>query len=1728
MDKAVENQMDKAAHWYLHVDLDAFFASVEQLDNPEYRGKPVIVGGKPEDRRSVVSTASYEARVFGVHSAMPTFQAYKLCPQGIFVHGRMHRYAELSHQIMTIFRDYSPDVDQMSIDEAFIDLTGTEKLFGPPEETARAIKARVKEETGLTVSVGLATTKYLAKIASGLSKPDGFYHIKSGQEESFMLQLPLNKVWGLGPKSLELIRSKGFRSTRDLYEKDYDTLEFLFGKNMAGFLYNVVRGIEKESFTRESKSHSISAENTFPYDLTDIYTIETELLELAHGVFFRLLKEEGYSRTAFVKIRYEDFSTCTVQETLERNIITLDSYFEIIKRLFEKRYENGRGIRLLGVGFENIVKEEKPYQQDLFSDNRDEKKQAVEKAILGLSKKHPEIKVSKARTLKAILLVFLIGALPSQAKAEETGTVEAVEEAATSASLFDYEIDDKNHVEFTANGLWKADLESGVNFTFGNDTDFAASPIVPVFKQETDIAALLTLNQRWYFEAAFADEFTRNTLAFGYKGPNLVRSFRLANRGVTMAQGYSAEHFGYALRGGSNQAPGASLQLISPSEKLQADFLVRYDMTESKSALYYGMNKVNESSLNAASFAYGREFRFPEECGPLLYDISGVYVENENGSYKDARSRKYKKLSRDQYAVLAGEPAAPAPRLFLSAGAGGGLTATSEIPSILITFTSSSAVAELTAAAGSYTNPGSYLGKIQQELGCSGSYQLTDYSYELTTELDGSPALIIQNYEGFSPFLVADLYDFGTNKNADYLVIADKSEIPVTKYKAAQSEDLYTSLYENLFDKPQSSVKITNREKAQSPYPFASDYPEIYLGIKNEVPLSIRARSYSPVTEILISKKAAAGTVQVYKNGSLIPGAVFNENTGVVQLNTAVADTDEILVTWQEEADDFSSGAVAAAAGLKVNFLPGLNADFSLTARQPLTFEPEYARAGSQKNSFAAFTSGLSFEREGFTIKEKAAISLLNDNTTEGLSIYSWEKLYEEYEKEKSQNPDSKITKPEKASLVRFKSQDFSAYKKINLKLRFVKEAGSTFTGPLLLLLDTDTGSSAAGSEALYLFIKDIKDITGSSDTSDEVTSTIKIDTEEKKVFIDGSPLSSDCYELRLHKEVLPSRLTLECSGQSAGQSGGQKALIEELDFEEARTYATLRNYTALEYKKEGSLVEIGDFALIKDLQLSAESDQGSGNLLEPEPFVTSKAQAKATVSGLALSADAALQTLKENTSLTEAGHSIKTDGSILPFRIISAEDTYRYKASAKEVRKENNFGLDLSAVKLPLKTVFNTKADASAFREKQNALLSADFSHKLSDFDLGLGAKLEVSQKLSRKPEDNPFIKGQLPDYGQSWLEISELEFSSGKKAADSRDSLWSACLGAGAPLGQSGITLKPKLTYELSDIYTSQAESKTNAALFTDKEYMQLLLPFSMEKKAINFEISRTGGATESLDLADTVYTDGDYAKDSQKLFELQKQRDWFYSSIPFYELFDRELKEKISGAYAAKYEGSFKRSLYNSIKDLYIPSGLTLGISREIKNQKPQSDIYQFKAVIINNSINNLGSNSRGKYFTFFQQEELTTNLTALLKIPAEEPENFRLKIQTYAQALLFIREKTILTEQLDFAIENTADWNIRDTISWTRPSQTSLLTALVKLFTDEAPGGLSISRKDSFTAEAGKINAVLQQKYSYNHTVGIDFLEYYNINAGIGGSLTLNQKKADSLSINVSLGAKAEFK
>ena len=201
---------------FFHVDLDAFYASVEQLVHPEYRNKPVIISGNPHQRRNVVSTASYEARKFGVHSAMPAIKAFELCPQGIFIEPNMKLYFEYSEKVMTVLKDFSPDILQLSIDEACLDMTGTSRLFGEPIEAAKKIKETVKEKIGLTISIGIATNAYLAKICSDIKKPDGLFQILPGEEENFMQNLPLKKIWGVGEKTLARLNSSGFKNVSDI------------------------------------------------------------------------------------------------------------------------------------------------------------------------------------------------------------------------------------------------------------------------------------------------------------------------------------------------------------------------------------------------------------------------------------------------------------------------------------------------------------------------------------------------------------------------------------------------------------------------------------------------------------------------------------------------------------------------------------------------------------------------------------------------------------------------------------------------------------------------------------------------------------------------------------------------------------------------------------------------------------------------------------------------------------------------------------------------------------------------------------------------------------------------------------------------------------------------------------------------------------------------------------------------------------------------------------------------------------------------------------------------------------------------------------------------------------------------------------------------------------------------------------------------------------------------
>lgn len=385
---------------FIHADLDAFFASVEQLDHPEYRGKPLIVGGLPEDRRSVVSTASYEARKYGVHSAMPVFKARELCPNGIFIRGNYSRYSEVSEKIMEIFSRYSPEVLQMSIDEAFIDITGTEALFGSPVETAFKIKEAVQAETGLTISTGISRSMYVAKIASGYRKPDGLTYVPKGKEEEFMLSLPLEKLWGAGTKTQERLKAAGFFTMQDVHAKSQSLLKALFGDSMGTFLYNSVRGNMDMVFSHEAKNKSISAERTYPRDLTDLFTIDTALMELGHQVLWRMHREKVRSKTVGLKIRYEDFSTVSIRETSENYISNDDDLFERCRELFRKKYIPGRGIRLLGVCVEKIESRDTPVQKLLFN-SREAKKEKLEKAIFEMESKNPALKMRKARLLTA-------------------------------------------------------------------------------------------------------------------------------------------------------------------------------------------------------------------------------------------------------------------------------------------------------------------------------------------------------------------------------------------------------------------------------------------------------------------------------------------------------------------------------------------------------------------------------------------------------------------------------------------------------------------------------------------------------------------------------------------------------------------------------------------------------------------------------------------------------------------------------------------------------------------------------------------------------------------------------------------------------------------------------------------------------------------------------------------------------------------------------------------------------------------------------------------------------------------------------------------------------------------------------------------------------------------------------------------------------------------------------
>jgi DNA polymerase-4 len=370
----------------LHADMDAFYAAIEQRDRPELRGKPVIVGGSGP--RQVVSTCSYEARRFGVHSAMPGTMAKRLCPQGIFVVPRMEHYAAVGAQIRTIFEHFTDLVEPLSLDEAFLDVTGSRALFGDGEAIARAIKNEVKATTQLVVSVGVATSKYVAKVASDLRKPDALVVVPPGGEREFLAPLPVKRLWGVGPATQQQLERAGLRTIGDVQSRTEAQLVAAFGENLGEHLFVLANGLDAREVEPDHEAKSIGHELTFAEDLRTGEQVKDVLLQLSEMVGRRLRQHGVRATVVRLKLRHPDFTTLTRQRKVPATADDLVLY-RVTCELLGGCWPGRPGVRLLGVTGAGLVDGDVPVQGGLFGQAPKRRDQLL-KAMDAIRDRHGE------------------------------------------------------------------------------------------------------------------------------------------------------------------------------------------------------------------------------------------------------------------------------------------------------------------------------------------------------------------------------------------------------------------------------------------------------------------------------------------------------------------------------------------------------------------------------------------------------------------------------------------------------------------------------------------------------------------------------------------------------------------------------------------------------------------------------------------------------------------------------------------------------------------------------------------------------------------------------------------------------------------------------------------------------------------------------------------------------------------------------------------------------------------------------------------------------------------------------------------------------------------------------------------------------------------------------------------------------------------------------------------
>ena len=346
----------------IHIDMDAFYASVEELDQPALRGRAVIVGGSPE-ARGVVSAANYIARRFGVHSAMPMSRALRLCPQAVRLPVRMDRYVVVSRQIQAIFARYTPLIEPLSLDEAFLDVAGSERLYGSPEQIAHRIKQAIKDELGLVASVGVAANKFVAKIASDIDKPDGFKVVPAAQTQVFLDPLPVSRLWGVGKATHQVFARLGVQTIGQVRQLPEAVMQDYFGKHGL-HLWQLSQGIDARRVVSERQAKSISNETTFAQDISDPNALHACLMELTEQVASRLRHAELLGRTVHLKLRFADFKTLSRSLSLEKPTQTTEVLWQTVLRLFSQ-CQLVQPVRLLGMGVSNLGTENQRLQEQV-------------------------------------------------------------------------------------------------------------------------------------------------------------------------------------------------------------------------------------------------------------------------------------------------------------------------------------------------------------------------------------------------------------------------------------------------------------------------------------------------------------------------------------------------------------------------------------------------------------------------------------------------------------------------------------------------------------------------------------------------------------------------------------------------------------------------------------------------------------------------------------------------------------------------------------------------------------------------------------------------------------------------------------------------------------------------------------------------------------------------------------------------------------------------------------------------------------------------------------------------------------------------------------------------------------------------------------------------------------------------------------------------------------------